>query len=154
MGGALGWEDSFRGELYGYAWDKILENPLIGSGFGLNVQEALSILTARAGATYAQFLALSGSYHNSIIAFAVKLGIPCAIIFTIISIVIPYRFYKLINNARSSDLRSCSIAIFAFWVANTGMLLMNGGPHEFFVCMILNGLMSAISTLKLDELKS
>ena len=153
MGGALGWEDSFRGELYGYAWNTILEHPFIGSGFGLDVKEAISILSARAGGTYAEFLALSGSYHNSIIAFAVKLGIPCALIFIIISIIIPYRFYKLISKARSSDLRSCSIAIFAFWVANTGMLLMNGGPHQFFICMLLNGLMSSISTLKLDELK-
>jgi hypothetical protein len=40
-----------------------------------------------------------------------------------------------------SGFRVWGRVIFSFWIANTFMMLMNGGAGEFFACMILNGYM-------------
>lgn len=152
MGGAMGWQDNFRLKLMQYAWVDMKEKPWLGHGFGLDVKQAVGILSVFDQETQIEFLALSRSYHNSVLAFAVWVGIPCALIFVFVSIIIPYRFYKLLRKAPEGDLKSWSIAIMAFWSANLGMLLMNGGARELFACMVLNGLMQAIYKTKADEL--
>ncbi len=152
MGGAMGWVDNFRLRLYELAWDDIVQNPLVGQGFNLVVSEALEILSVVNKDTQVDFLAMSGAYHNSIVVLAVKAGLPAAIIFTFIWFMIPFRLYRQLRAAPASDVRTWGIVLMAFWVGNSFMLLMNGGPNEFFASMILNGLMASISRTKINEL--
>lgn len=152
MGGAMGWEDNFRLQLYQYAWDEIIQSPLVGHGFGLNVQEALGVLSVTTEETAIEMLALGRSYHNSIVALAVAAGLPASIIFSVIGLFIPIRLIKQLLTAPPSDVRTWGIALLAFWAANTGMLLMNGGPREFFAQMIVTGLIAAVSTTKQEAL--
>jgi hypothetical protein len=142
-GGAYGWEDSFRSELYRLAWLQIQIHPFAGSGFGLNVSEAIGVLSG-SGDTTLNLLAFAGSYHNSVVALAVKAGLPAAILFSVVSIAVPVRFMRSIFRTDTSDFRVWEMAVFAFWCANTGMMLMNGGPLQFFAGMILNGYMTGM----------
>ncbi|HNR95133.1 MAG TPA: hypothetical protein PKK36_11065 [Kiritimatiellia bacterium] len=148
-GGAYGWEDTFRRELYQIAWGRIRENPIVGSGFGLNVQEALQMLSTFRTVTYAELVAHSGNYHNSVLEIAVRVGLPAAVIFSIFYVVYFLRFFKTIESLEGVD-KTWAIAITAFWAANTGMMLMNGGPKEYFVSMVICGIMAGLTarTLK------
>ncbi|MFA7368320.1 MAG: hypothetical protein WC334_01620 [Kiritimatiellales bacterium] len=140
LSGAYGWADSFREELVRLAFIEIRKNPLAGSGFGLNVSEAIGILTANANRDLS-LLALAGEYHNSLLMIAVKAGLPVAIIFIVISVVIAYRFIGAVKKTTDQDIRVWGMAISAFWVANVIHMQVNGGPVEYLTCMILNGFM-------------
>jgi hypothetical protein len=86
---------------------------------------------------------------------AVKAGVPVALLFCIVSIVIPFKFAKKIFHCAASDFRTWGMAIFAFWCANMFMLQVNGGPSEYFTCMVLNGYMMGMmrnSATKEDDL--
>lgn len=153
-GGAMGWTDSFRAELARLAWLEIQNHPWVGSGFGLNVSEAIGVLMTSARGRF-DLLAMSGAYHNSILMLAVKAGVPVALLFCIVSIVIPFKFAKKIFHCAASDFRTWGMAIFAFWCANMFMLQVNGGPSEYFTCMVLNGYMMGMmrnSATKEDDL--
>jgi hypothetical protein len=141
VGGAYGWTDSFRGELYRLAWIEIRRAPLMGSGFQLSVKEAIGILIAGGARANIDLLALSGAYHNSVLVIAVKAGLPAALLFIIPSITIPIRFAKKLYITTGSAFRTWGVTLLAFWVANTGMLLVNGGPNEYFTSMIISGFM-------------
>jgi O-antigen ligase len=138
--GAYGWTDSFREELARLAFIEIRKNPLAGSGFGLNVSEAIGILTANANRDLS-LLALAGSYHNSILMLAVKAGLPVAIIFIVISVVIAYRFIGAVKKTTDQDIRVWGMAISAFWFANMIQMQVNGGPVEYSAGLVLAGLM-------------
>jgi O-antigen ligase len=152
MGGAMGWADDFRLKLYEYAWDKIKEHPVAGNGFILDVSEAVGILTVYNEDAKIELLAFGGSYHNTILELAVKLGLPAAFIFCFIAVIIPYRLYRQLLVAPPGEIKTWGMALLAFWVANTGMLLMNGSSREFFACMVVNGFMAALSVAKQEEL--
>lgn len=138
--GAYGWEDSGRGELYAAAWRKIKQAPFVGSGFELNVSEAIGILSVgnRVGI---EMLILSDSYHNSIVLVAAKCGLPAAILVSISFIIVIIRFVKWLCFVQNLEVKSWGMMIAAFWFANTFMMLMNGGPNEFFAELILSGFM-------------
>jgi len=152
MGGVYGWTDNFRLRLYQFAWEEIRQSPWVGHGFGLNVREALGILSITTADTEIEMLALGGSYHNSVVSLAVKTGLPVALIFCVIGLVIPIRFINQLRFAPPSDVKTWGIALLAFWAANLCMLLMNGGGREFFAQMIVTGLIAAVSTTKAQEL--
>ena len=92
--GVMGWKDSTRARLYELAWEEIKRNPVFGSGFGLSVHDALAILAAQGntGVGALDLLAWSGGYHNSVVLVAAKAGIPVAIMFAVVSIVLAWRF--------------------------------------------------------------
>jgi hypothetical protein len=140
VSGAIGRTDEFRSELAGLAWLEIQRHPWVGSGFGLNVSEAIGVLMTDTRATFA-LLALARSYHNSILILAVQAGLPAALIFSVVSIVIPFKFAKRVFHCAASDFRTWGMAVFAFWCANMFMLQVNGSQSEYFVCMVLNGYM-------------
>lgn len=141
----MGWQDSTRARLYELAWKEIRRRPLVGSGFGLSVREALSILAVQEGGGRAvELLAWSGGYHNSVIMLAAKAGIPVAAMFVIVSIALVWRFWRHLRRCKDRTWFAWNCSMLAFWMANTGMLLLNGGPREFFVAMVVNGIMAGM----------
>jgi hypothetical protein len=138
--GAMGWEDSFRWQLLQVAWTQIKLHPFFGNGFGLNVAQAVGILTVGVRTEF-NLLALSGAYHNSIAAVAVKAGLPAAILFSAVLLSSAVRFVKMLFRTEQSDFRTWGMAVFAFWCANFFYILMNGGAEHYFNGMILSGYM-------------
>ncbi len=141
--GAMGWGDNFRVQLYVMAWERIKDHPLVGSGLGLNVSEALSVLSSTSD-RQTRLLALSGSYHNSVVILAVQSGLPSALLFVIISFMITKKFLFFILREARGVVRQWCVIVFAFFTANMFMLLLNGGPAELFTSMIVSGIMSGI----------
>lgn len=144
VGGQLGWTDTFRGSLYEIAWKNILRHPIVGNGLGLNVNEALQILSIYDENTQIQFLALTGSYHNSIVELAVKCGLPVAILVFFVIIIIPFRFFKALYRMGEGDLKLWGTVILSYWSANLLMLLMNGGDSEFTGMVVVLGIMMGL----------
>ena len=89
MGGAYGWTDNFRLALAQKAWETIQINPFFGQGYGLNVNEAISIIGIINPETQIEMLALGRSYHNSLLCLAVTVGLPATLIFLVVGIIIP-----------------------------------------------------------------
>lgn len=144
--GVMGWQDSTRAQLYELAWKEIRRNPIFGSGFGLSVNDALAILAAQGntGVGALDLLAWSGGYHNSVVLVAAKAGVPVALMFSVVSIVLVWRFWRMVARSQDRDLRVWAYTILGFWWANTGMLLLNGGPREFLTAMVVNGLFAGM----------
>ena len=140
--GAYGWQDSFRGELYRIAWSHITRNPVLGRGYGLNVEEALSILAAGDRSNVAiEMVAIGGNYHNSIVSLAVVAGLPIAILFTFIVISVPVKFSRMLHRLPDGDFRTWGFVFIAFYFGVLGMMLLNGGGREVFYMMIVTGYM-------------
>lgn len=138
--GSYGWEDTGRAELYEAAWKEIKQSPLVGNGLGLDVMEAVGVLATTRRAEV-ELLILSGSYHNSIVMIAVKCGVPAAIMVSWALLYIIRRYMRWLRNVDNLEIKTWGMALVAFWFANTFMMLMNGGPNEFFAELILSGFM-------------
>lgn len=149
--GAVGWQDSYRGELYELAWEHIKRRPVFGRGFGLSVSEAIGILTVGQRVSL-WMLDLSASYHNSIVALAVISGVPAALLFTSVLLSTAIRFARMMFRIGNEEFRTWGCVIFAFWVANFFYILMNGGPVHYFNGMILSGFMMGM--LQNEQAKS
>lgn len=142
--GGLGVQDTFRGQLYAMAWEEIRRSPFTGNGFGLNVDRALAILAVAGDDTFIQFLALGRSYHNSLLVLAAIAGIPIAIMFVAVMIAVIWRFGKMVLSLPDSDFRTWGLVIFSFTMAVLAMLMLNGGPRDFYFMMILLGYMAGM----------
>jgi hypothetical protein len=138
--GAMGWQDAYRVQLYELAWGEIQQNPFVGRGFGLRIDEAIGILVASQRA-HIELLALAGAYHNSVVALAVIAGLPIAILYTLVLFVPPWRYWRWLRIRPPSDERTWALVVMGFWCANIAMLLLNGGARQFLSSMVLNGLM-------------
>jgi len=141
VGGQYGAEDSFRGTLYQLAWEQICRHPVAGRGFGISVEEALTVLAVSGQTTLLEMMAMGGAYHNSIVALAVTAGLPAAVLFTVILISIPRKFSRMLKTRTDGDFRTWGFVIIGFFFAVLCMALLNGGPREFMSMMILTGYM-------------
>jgi O-antigen ligase len=142
--GGMGVRDTFRGQLYTMAWEEIRRSPLVGNGFGLNVDRALAILSVAGDDTFMQFLALGRSYHNSLLVVAAIAGIPITLMFIALMISIIWRFAEMILKLEDSDFRTWGMVVLAFMFAVLAIMLLNGGPREFYFMLILLGFMSGM----------
>lgn len=138
----MGFKDNFRVELYELAWIEIKQNPIFGNGFGLNVKEALTVLAGGRGDDQTGLLALGGSYHNTYVSMATKLGLPLAILFLYVSFLVPIRLGRAIYRHEDGVNRKISVVLIAFYFGVVFFALINGGHHSFYIISILMGYMS------------
>ena len=88
LGDMRGGTDEWRAELRNYAWERVKKDPLIGKGFGVDLQEtATAFDMAKQGGSMdirtAQY-ALGRSWHNIWFGYAADFGIPLSIIQAVI----------------------------------------------------------------------
>jgi hypothetical protein len=150
--GALGWEDNFRFQLVQLGWERIKKHPVTGNGFALDVADAVFFYqTLGTQGRLIELHALGGAYHNSALALAVQAGVPAAVLFLIITFAIPVRLFRGLAGTQDQDLKVWGMMLLAAWCANTAMMLMNGGPTQFFNSMLLNGYMAALWRFHLNK---
>lgn len=152
--GVLGWQDTFRAELYKTAWRHIQTRPLHGKGLGLNVEDALAILAVGGADVTRELLELGAGYHNSIINIAVNAGVPAALFFVLANILIVAKFLPRARADRTPGRREWGFAVLAFWFANMMMILINGGHVEVLHCTIMLAYMSGIMSQQAKELRN
>jgi hypothetical protein len=83
-----GGSDDWRAELRNYAWQAVKKEPLIGKGFGVDLQEAVTAIgMAQTGGSMdirtAEF-AIGRAWHNIWFGYAADFGIPLSIIQAVI----------------------------------------------------------------------
>jgi hypothetical protein len=146
--GNVGWQDSFRANMYRYGWAEIKKHPLIGKGFKFSTEEiiaSMSYTTVNAfdlGSVTA--LAISGGYHNAVFELAVFCGLPTALIFIIAYFGILLRFLPWCQGLPSSSLKVLSAGMLGFFVQASGQMLMNGSGYMFGIICTLLGCMSGL----------
>ena len=148
---AVGFKDDFRARLYRMAWKEIKQHPILGKGVGLNVYEALDILAGDRSDNRIGMLALSGSYHNTYVSVAVKLGLPIAFLFLWISFAVPIRLGRSIYNHPDTANRQLSVILIAFLFGVIFFASINGGHKSFYIISIVLGYMSYLHTQIMKE---
>lgn len=142
--GPMGWEDSFRTEMMEVAWRGILKHPIIGNGFGFQVEEAFRILATSGARTSFDMLALGRSFHNSLLIMATDIGIPAVLAFMAASLLILIAFVRRTYRLPDGPQRLWGTTLIGFWVANFGMAMINGGQFETFNSCVIIGAMSGL----------
>jgi len=151
MSGEFGWQSEFRATLNRLAWASIREHPFSGKGFTFSTEELAnsSSMMRLEGLDAGQMtLAVSGVYHNSVLALAVFCGLPLAVLYVIGAGSVCWRFIRCMMEMGNSLWRLFGVALLAFMAAVIGQMLMNGGGDTFMsVCIglgVMNGMIARI----------
>lgn len=140
--GELGFESGFRDRLREYALDEIKDNPVAGAGWAFKRQailEAVSINNFEE-ARWAK-LAMTGSYHNSLLTMAGKNGIVTAVLFLCGVVFLSWKFGWWLRERSFGKSKFIGCIFFAYIVNLMLMMQVNGGPYEPF------GVMAALGVL-------
>ena len=105
LGELQGGTDEWRAELRNYAWEALKKNPLIGKGFSVDLQEAVTAIgMAQGGGSMdvrtAEF-AIGRAWHNIWFGYAADFGIPLSIIQAVIFcwvFVLTTRVFRIYEN--------------------------------------------------------
>ncbi len=142
--GPMGWEDSFRTEMFRVAWSAIKAHPIFGNGLGFELEEALRILAVRGERTRFDMLALGKSYHNTYIMMATDVGVPAALAYIVATFMILVPFVKTAWRMPMGVRKKWCMCLIGFWLANFGMAMINGGHYELVNGCVTLGAMAGI----------
>lgn len=141
-----GWRSPFRTRLYDLAWREIREHPLLGKGFVVSREEVISAVgRSRVVSGAIEGLAMSGSYHNSVVQLAVFCGIPTALIFVVVWFSGVRSCIRLVPAIADRHLKILGAGILGFLLATSGQMFLNGGSRDFFYVCVLLGAIRGIS---------
>ena len=149
--GDMGLKSKFREDLIQVAWAEIKSDPLFGKGWSFSLEEildAVSINIFRDARTAK--LAMTGSYHNSLLTIAAKNGIFSTLIF-IVAISMSFhnacQWVKQLPDKNIHKKRMSGLLIYATCL--TIMMLVNGSGYEFTMLALTFGFISGY----IDRLK-
>jgi len=147
-----GWTSPFRMQLWTLAANEIRKNPFLGKGFAYSREELESAYVHSATLEDAvQGLALSGIYHNSLLELAVFCGIPAAIAFAAVFVLVLTRLVHIMPLVVDPAMRIVVSGTLGFLSSATGQFLMNGSGRDFFYVCVSLGALWGISTKLIRE---
>lgn len=150
--GETGWRSGFRAELFRLGWMRIKRDPLFGKGFKFS-QDDLMLARSVGGdvESAARGLAVTGAYHNAILELIVFCGIPAGVLVMVAYIKRLLQFLKTVRRYPPSAGKKMAVALFGYFAAMSGQMLMNGGAQHFAYVMILLGAMKGMGS-RLEQL--
>jgi len=140
----MGLQSRFREDLVKVAMAEIKSDPLFGKGWSFSLEEilgAVSINIFRDARTAK--LAMTGSYHNSLLTLAAKNGILAALIYVIAILMSFYsasQWVKQLPDKNVHKKRLSGLLIYA--VCLTIMMLVNGSGYELTMLALTFGVIS------------
>ena len=141
-----GWSSNFRRELTREALGEIARRPLVGRGFSFDAELLTKAMRYDRDPEMRRHLTLSGTYHNELPTIAVFCGLPFAIAFVAVWLLVTVRLLRWACRSPAGPKKAMAAALLGFLAASTGQFLMNGGGGDFLnVCVILgiaSGMMS------------
>jgi len=142
MAGEYGWQFDFRASLWHRAVQNIREHPLMGSGWVFSLDEILAAVGQGGAAAISDANALTGGYHNGLLALAAKSGLPAALSFLFAYLYIFIRFLRRMPNDGQS--RLVGAVLVGALVGQTVVFLTNGGGAHSVYMIVMLGAMSAL----------
>jgi hypothetical protein len=144
----VGWRSGFRADLNRMAWERIRERPLMGKGFTFTRDElVMQSYVSGSREEMMAHLAVSGIYHNVLVALAVFCGLPLALLFLLAYLFSLLKFIRFAPGIRDPEHRMLAAALVGFLVAESGQMLMNGGGRDFYYVCLLLGAMRGLRLL-------
>jgi len=142
--GEFGWQSTFRERLYQVAMVRMTAHPLWGEGWTFSFEDIVVAVTSMLGPNDpgAGGLIFSGNYHNLLLTFAIKLGLPVALWVTL-CLLLPVVFFlrKFRRPADSPAEQIFKGMLLFFTLIYLGFSLTNGAGQETVVLFTLGGMM-------------
>jgi hypothetical protein len=146
MSSEVGWTSGFRAALFKIGTQKIRRNPFFGTGFSFTIEQLIAELYVL-GLTAEDLLssmALTGGYHNSLLALAVFCGLPAAILFACGYVLLTWGFVRRAVSYDDPLHRYFAACLLGFFVPSSGQMLMNGGSFDFLAICLALGMMNGM----------
>lgn len=134
---SYGTKDEWREGLHRYAWQKISESPLVGSGWKFDVGELVSAMSFGALAQSAEYgpggqLDMTGAFHNVFLQLAANNGLPVAVA-AVAAILIGMVSLALYGRRQTSEEKKAPIAfLVSYSSCVVVMYFFNGGSWDAF----------------------
>lgn len=138
-----GLKDEFRDALRRYAEDQIRKSPVVGKGWGFDLNELLKEMTQTRESIEGGQLSMTGSFHNAFLTLAVNNGIPTA--FICLS-AFGFAGLSLLRYAKTETdpILKQSIAFMLVYASSMAVMSwVNGGSGELRCLAVALGLASA-----------
>jgi O-antigen ligase len=148
--GAIGWKDPFRERLNSVAIAKITNHPIWGEGWSFSFEDIVDAVTldVQQGG-----LAYSGGFHNLLLTYATKLGIPLAAFVLVLFLTVMIRFFLDQRRRRGNpDLNMFKSSLFFFALIYIGFSLTNGAGQEVVGMFTIIGAMLGIMARESESL--
>ena len=139
--GEYGWEFSFRADLWNRAKADIRMHPFVGAGWVFSFDEIIAAVAHGGAEGIKSSNALSGGYHNGLLAMAAKSGLPVALAFSFGYLFLLLRFLRRIPKDATS--RMLSAVLVGTLMGETVVFLTNGGGQQSVRLAVFLAVMSA-----------
>ena len=126
-----GGQDDFRAMLRLLAREKIERNPWIGTGYGVDKQMVMQLLSQGGGGIEGQVLpyALGSAWHNAWLGYAADFGIPASVLLAIIYLTVLSIAWKTFRDAPQRSLTR-TLALYVLLFTLRDVLVAHTSGHS------------------------